>query len=219
MSHELRTPLTSIRMFIDTLKLGRAESAEERQECLDLLAKETERLSEMIERVLGYARLKAGRRLFAPRAVPVRDVVDEAVAAFRAHTLAAENLSLETDIPANLPPIHADREALVEALLNLVSNAYKYTGPEKQISIFARAGRRGRVLVGVRDNGPGLPKGEHKRVFERFYQGRSLLSTKQPGSGLGLAITRAIVEGNGGKIHVESEPGKGATFVIEMRPA
>lgn len=218
MSHELRTPLTSIRMFIDTLKLGRAQNAEEQQECLDLLAKETERLSEMIERVLGYARLKAGRRLFTPRDVAVHEVVDEAIAAFRAHTLTAEDLVLTTDVPRDLPLLHVDREALVEALLNLVTNAWKYSGPRKEITVFARAGRRGRVLVGVRDNGPGLPKAEHKRVFERFYQAGGLLSSKQPGSGLGLAITREIVEGNGGKIHVDSEPGKGATFIIELRP-
>jgi two-component system phosphate regulon sensor histidine kinase PhoR len=131
--------------------------------------------------------------------------------------LEAENLGLSTDVASDLPPVHADREALVEALLNLVSNAYKYTGSEKQIILFAHEGRRGRVVLGVRDNGPGLPKSEHSRVFERFYQSGSLLSRKQPGSGLGLAITRAIVEGNGGKIHVESEPGKGASFFVEMR--
>lgn len=216
-SHELRTPLTSIRMFIETLKLGRAQSQEEQEECLRLLAKETERLSEMIERVLGYARLRAGRRPFKPIDVEVNDIVDETLAAFRAQTLTAEHFKLTTDVPADLPRVHADREALVEALLNLVSNAWKYTGPTKEISVFARPGRRHRVILCVRDNGPGLPKSEQKRIFERFYQAESLLSAKQPGSGLGLAITRAIVEGNGGKIHVESEPGKGATFIIELR--
>jgi signal transduction histidine kinase len=184
-----------------------------------VLAKETERLSEMIERVLGYARLRAGRRLFSPTAVPVKDVVDDALDAFRAHQMAGDaTVALSTDVAEGLPAIHADREALVEALLNLVSNAYKYTGENKEITVFAHAGRRGRVILGVRDNGPGLPKAEHKRVFERFYQAGGLLSRTQPGSGLGLAITRAIVEGNGGKIHVESEPGRGATFFLEMRP-
>jgi two-component system, OmpR family, phosphate regulon sensor histidine kinase PhoR len=215
-SHELRTPLTSIRMFIETLQLGRAQSAEEAQECLVLLAKETQRLSEMIERVLGYARLKAGRRPFNPTEVRVKEIVDEALDAFRAQNLAAQNLSLTTDVPDLLPTIKADREALIEALLNLVGNAYKYTGPHKEISVFARVVRN-RVQLAVKDNGPGLPKAEHKRIFERFYQAQSLLSKKeQSGSGLGLAITRAIVEGNGGKIRVESEPGKGATFIIEM---
>jgi signal transduction histidine kinase len=218
MSHELRTPLTSIRMFIDTLKLGRAESPEEEQECLDLLAKETERLSDMIERVLGYARIKAGRRLFTPRTIAVADVVNDALDAFHAQNLNTSDLVLERDIEANLPPIHADRDALVEALLNLVGNAYKYTGPKKEIHVFARR-RRGRVQLGVKDNGPGLPKAEHARIFERFYQSNALLSQKAPGSGLGLAITRAIIEGQGGRIFVESEPDKGATFTIELKPA
>ena len=215
MSHELRTPLTSIRMFIETLKMGRA-SPEEAAECLHLLAKETERLSEMIERVLGYARLRAGRRLFSPVAVPVAAAVEEALDAFRAHTLADEDLALITDVEAHLPPMHVDREAFVEALLNLVSNAYKYTGPHKEITVFAHAGKRGRIVVGVKDNGPGLPKQEHKRVFDRFYRAGGLLSSTKAGSGLGLAITRAIVEGNGGKIAIESEPGKGATFTMDL---
>jgi signal transduction histidine kinase len=228
MSHELRTPLTSIRLFIETLKLGRTSSKEEEQECLDLLAKETERLSEMIERVLGYARLKAGRRVFQQTAVAVDTIVQNAIDAFRAQTLAQARddgqavpprLAFTTEIAAGLPLVHADREALVEALLNLISNAWKYTGPDKRIVVFARAGRRNRVILGVRDNGPGLPKGEHARIFERFYQAKHLLSGKQPGSGLGLAITKAIIEGQGGRIEVDSEPGRGSTFSIELPAA
>jgi len=227
MSHELRTPLTSIRLFIETLKLGRTSSKEEEQECLELLANETERLSEMIERVLGYARLRAGRRLFRQANVTLPDIIKDAIDAFRAQTVAHANtvggvaptLAFTTEIGSNLPTVHVDRESLVEALLNLISNAWKYTGPEKRIVVFARAGRRGRVVVGVRDNGPGLPTSEHARIFERFYQAKHLLSGKQPGSGLGLAITKALIEGQGGRISVESEPGKGSTFAIELKPA
>lgn len=220
-SHELRTPLTSIRMFIETLKIGRA-SPEERQECVDLLSRETERLSEMIERVLGYARLKSGRRQFQVAAVSVTGVVGEAIDAFRAQQLGAaghESLELVRDVPDDIPPVLADSEALVEALVNLVSNAYKYTGPKKRIRVFARRGRKRRIEIGVEDNGPGLPKSEHKRIFERFYQARSLLTRTSQGSGLGLAITKGIVEGLGGRIRVESEPGRGATFLIELRRA
>ncbi len=217
MSHELRTPLTSIRMFIETLRLGRARSDDEKQQCLDLLSKETERLSEMIERVLGYARLRAGRRVFSPRAVHPQLVVDEALEAFRAHNLDLRDLTLTTHVQAGVPAVRADPEALVEALVNLVGNAYKYSGAHKEIDVFARRSRPGRVVFGVKDNGPGLPKAEHHRVFERFYQAGGLLSSKKPGSGLGLAITKAIVEGQGGRITVDSEVGKGATFAIELR--
>lgn len=226
MSHELRTPLTSIRLFIETLQLGRASSPEEQQECLDLLAKETGRLSDMIERVLGYARLKAGRRVFQQRVVAIDAIVKDAIDAFRAQTLNqtleegvvkdAPRLAFTTELAADLPDICVDREAIVEALLNLISNAWKYTGSDKRIVVFAKKGRRKRVVVGVRDNGDGLPKSEHARIFERFYQARHLLSGKQPGSGLGLAITKAIVEGQGGRISVESEPGRGSTFAFEF---
>jgi len=217
-SHELRTPLTSIRMFIETLQLGRA-SPEEQDECIDLLASETERLSEMIERVLGYARLRSGRREFARSPVSIAEAVDEAVAAFRAHLLGGEeDVQLTVEIDNDVPQVLADRDALVEALVNLIGNAYKYTDSDKRIRVFARAVRRG-VLIGVADNGPGLPKSEHKRVFERFYQARSLLSQPQQGSGLGLAITKGIVDGMGGNIWVDSEPGRGATFLIELSSA
>jgi signal transduction histidine kinase len=221
MSHELRTPLTSIRLFIDTLKLGRA-TPEEEAECLDLLARETERLSEMIERVLGYARLKAGRRIFVQTPVDVTEIVDDAIAAFRAQTIAQpqpRSLEIDKDIAADLAAIHVDRDAIVEALLNLLGNAWKYTGPDKRITVFARPGRRGRVVVGVQDNGPGLPKQEHGPIFERFYQANALLSSKQPGSGLGLAITKALIEGQGGRVGVDSEPGKGSRFWLDLHVA
>jgi two-component system phosphate regulon sensor histidine kinase PhoR len=218
MSHELRTPLTSIRLFIDTLKLGRA-TPEEEAECLDLLARETERLSEMIERVLGYARLKAGRRIFVQTPVDVGEIIDDAIAAFRAQTIAQpqpRSLAIDKDIAPGLAAVHVDKDAIVEALLNLLGNAWKYTGADKRITVFARQGRRGRVVVGVQDNGPGLPKQEHGPIFERFYQANALLSSKQPGSGLGLAITKALIEGQGGRVGVESEPGKGSRFWLDL---
>ncbi|HEY1101703.1 MAG TPA: ATP-binding protein, partial [Myxococcota bacterium] len=151
---------------------------------------------------------------------------DDAIEAFRAQTVAHANtfggappkLAFTTEIASDLPTVHVDRESLVEALLNLISNAWKYTGADKRIVVFARRGRRGRVVVGVRDNGPGLPKSEHARIFERFYQSHHLLTGKQPGSGLGLAITKALIEGQGGRITVESEQGKGSTFAIELKP-
>ncbi|MFZ9888200.1 MAG: sensor histidine kinase [Myxococcota bacterium] len=216
-SHELRTPLTSIRMFIETLKMHRA-TPEEEEECIELLARETERLSEMIERVLGYARLKSGRRQFSLDAIDVDDAIEDAIAAFKTHLLAEKHttLAIDRNDTRGLPRVCADHEALVEALLNLLGNAYKYTSDDKRIRIFARIGKR-RMAIGVEDNGPGLPKSEHKRVFERFYQARNLLSRTSQGSGLGLAITKAIIEGQGGRVRVESEPGRGATFLIELR--
>lgn len=219
-SHELRTPLTSIRMFIETLRRGRA-SKEEEEECLDLLTTETERLSEMIERVLGYARLQAGRRQFQRAPERPIDLVEDALEAFRASVISderANDLELTVAVDKDLPFVLVDKSAVSEALLNLIGNAYKYTGQDKRIHVFA-SHRRKRVVISVKDNGPGLPKSEHKRVFDRFYQAGNLLSRKAQGSGLGLAITRGIIEGQGGKIGVVSEIGKGSTFFVELRVA
>lgn len=241
-SHEMRTPLTSIRMFIETLQMGRA-SPDEEQECLQLLSQETARLSEMIERVLRYARLRAGRQRFQPSLTTVDELVEDALSAFRAHLVghnlastATEDanaatqiitpqLSLTVDVPKTLPPILVDPQAVVEVLINLVGNAYKYTGADKKITVSAylqkpvwRWGKQTeRVVIAVADNGPGLPKSEHRRIFERFYQTGALLSSKNIGSGLGLAIAKAIVEANHGTIAVESEPEAGATFSVAFR--
>ena len=217
-SHELRTPLTSIRMFIETLKLGRATSKEEQDECFDLLKQETERLSQMIERVLGYARLKSGRRLFNFGETHVEELCQDAIQAFRAHTLADTDVEMELtyQVEENLPPVNIDREAMGEVLLNLLGNAYKFTGAKKSIHILARLNRK-RVHIEVQDNGTGVPRKELKRIFDRFYQGESLLSRPSQGSGLGLAITKSIVEGHRGKIFAENRPEGGSTFTIVLR--
>jgi signal transduction histidine kinase len=140
-------------MFIDTLRLGRAQSEEEVEECLTLLTTETERLSEMIERVLGYARLQSGRRAFSIDEVRLGEVVQDAINAFNAQTLGEDKsqVALEVDLPDHLPPIKADAEALVEAILNLLSNAYKYGGKRKVIRVDATAGSR-RVQLSVSDS-------------------------------------------------------------------
>jgi two-component system, OmpR family, phosphate regulon sensor histidine kinase PhoR len=219
-SHELRTPLTSIRMFIETLRLGRATSPEETQQCLDLLTQETERLSHMIERVLGYARIRAGKRMFHRQPESVEGIIEDSLNAFRAQSLHHEaGYDLTVDVQAGLPEVDTDKAATIEVLLNFLHNAVKYSGNIKRIKLFAREGQRGRVVLGVRDNGPGLTAAEQRQVFDRFYQGGRLLSSAQPGSGLGLAISKAITEGQGGSVAVLSEPGQGAEFTMELPAA
>ena len=189
-----------------------------------LLTVETERLSEMIERVLGYARLQSGRFRFNLTHVEPISLVEASLDAFRAqhvHDDAFPKIDLAQRVEPGLPEVFVDKDATVEALVNLLGNAYKYSGEPKRIEIFAQEAKRNhRVLIGVKDNGPGLPRSEHKRIFERFYQSGTLLSEpRQGGSGLGLAISKGIVEGQRGRILVESAPGAGATFSLELRVA
>jgi signal transduction histidine kinase len=213
-SHELRTPLTSVRMFIETLALGRVKDPEQTQEVLRALAKETERLSELIERVLDWARIESGRRTYHRQAMEARSLIDSAVDAFRAQRM-NEPVNVSCELQPNLPLVHVDREAITGALLNLLQNAFKYSGEDKQIAVRARLDDRG-VAIEVEDHGPGIPQRERKRIFDRFYRVDSLLTRETEGSGLGLSIAKRIVEAHHGRISVRSELGKGSCFTIHL---
>jgi two-component system phosphate regulon sensor histidine kinase PhoR len=213
-SHELRTPLTSIRMFIEMLSLGRVKDPAQTTEVLSLLARETERLSGLIERVLDWARIESGRKQYRREAVKVDDVIDLALAAFRVQRLDAQ-LTLVKEIPDDLPRICVDRDAVGGALLNLLQNAFKYTGEDKRIVVRARQEKK-RVVIEVEDNGMGIDPRDRKRIFDRFYRVDNLLTRRTEGSGLGLSIAKRIVDAHGGKISVKSEPGKGSVFGLHL---
>ena len=213
-SHELRTPLTSIRMFIETLALGRVKNPQQTSEVLRALAKETERLSDLIERVLDWARIESGRRTYHRERLEAQQLIDGTVEAFRAQRLDAP-VQLSCELEPNLPPLYVDGEAITGALLNLMQNAFKYAGEEKRIAVRAKAEPRG-VAIEVEDNGPGIPVRERKRIFERFYRVDGLLTRQTEGSGLGLSLAKRIVEAHGGKISVRSELGKGSCFTMHL---
>jgi len=216
-SHELRTPLTSIRMFVETLQMDRARDPQQVKECLDLLAVEAERLSNMVERLLQWARMEAGRRIYTMQPVSPRKVVDDAVNAFRAHTIGSA-YTLEIVTPDRMPEVLADADALTEALLNLLSNAFKYGGDEKRITVrVVPSGEE--TAFEVEDNGVGISPRDKKRIFDKFYRAEQLLRRKTEGTGLGLSMVRHIVEGHKGRIEVDSEPGKGSRFRIQLRNA
>jgi signal transduction histidine kinase len=213
-SHELRTPLTSIRMFIETLALGRLKDPAQTQEVLQLLTRETERLSELIERVLDWARIESGRKEYHLELMEVPQLVEAAIAAFRAQRLEG-GVELKVDLPAGLPLVEVDRHAVAGALLNLLQNAYKYSGKDKLIAITAAAEGKW-VNLSVEDNGVGIAARDRKRIFERFYRVDNLLTRKTEGSGLGLAISKRIIEAHGGRISVHSEVGKGSRFTLQL---
>lgn len=201
-SHELRTPLTSIRMFAEMLQQNRDPA--QTTLCLSVLQKETIRLSERIERLLDWGRMEAGRRVYELQLHTPSDVVQAAVAAFETAQVGRYQ-GLQVDVPEGLPEFVVDRDGLVDALVNLLSNAVKYTPEEKRIRLFCRI--EGKFLrLGVEDNGIGIPKREHARIFQKFYRIDDRLSREVEGSGLGLAIVRHVVAGHRGRVEVESSP-------------
>ncbi|MFL5391571.1 MAG: sensor histidine kinase [Myxococcales bacterium] len=211
-SHELRTPLTSVRLFAETLRQGRVQGAEQ-QECLDQLANEAQRLSGMVEKLLDWSRLESGRKALRRERTDLRGLFDHVQEIFRAQQLGT---TYQTEIDPGLPEVAVDRDAMAQAVLNLLHNAVKYTGPDKLIRLRGRRGGNGTVAIEVADNGVGIRPHERKRIFERFYRADDLLSRHTEGTGLGLAIAKRIVEAHGGRIEVESQEGKGSTFRIEI---
>jgi two-component system phosphate regulon sensor histidine kinase PhoR len=211
-SHELRTPLTSIRMFVETLALGRVKDPEESRRVLEMLAKEVARLEGLVEKVLELARLEAGKREFQRAPTRVADIVTGAINAFEAVRIAGGGPPVT--IEQHLEPgvvVDVDRAALEQALLNLLSNAYKYTGADKRIVISAGFHGR-RVEIAVADNGPGISREDQKIIFQRFERGNDPTRTEAQGTGMGLAVVNLIVRAHKGKVDVHSAPRAGATF-------
>ncbi len=213
-SHELRTPLTSIRMFVETLQLKRVSSPNEVDACLAVLNRETQRLAERIERLLDWGRMESGKRVYERRLESVENIVAAAIEAFDASHVGRRD-TVQVDVAPNLPLVDADRAAMVDALLNLLSNAYKYSRERGRIRLEARADER-YVRISVVDQGIGIARREHRRIFDKFYRANELLSSDVEGSGLGLAIVRHVVQAHGGRVELASELGKGSKFTVVL---
>jgi two-component system phosphate regulon sensor histidine kinase PhoR len=217
-SHDLRTPLTSIRMFVETLQGGRLTDPEKVAECLEVLANETGRLTSMVERLLRWASMEAGKRTYLPVATPIEEVVDAALDGCEPQIKIAEmqgTVSIDRPRLARSPNVLVDPDAMSEALINVLQNAVRYTGRDKRLRI-ACAVRERDVVVSITDNGPGIPKHEQGRIFEKFHRVVDPANPNIEGTGLGLAIVHHIVRAHLGSITVDSEPGHGATFHIAL---
>ena len=213
-SHELRTPLTSIRMFTETLLLQRVKSKDEERECLETIGQETERLSRLVERILDFSRMEAGRKAYRFKPENIKGLVEAAVAACKP-MIEKEGFEVSTQIPEDLPEPAVDHDAMVEVLINLLSNAIKYSPEGRRVDI-AAAGDDGYVDLSVADRGVGIPRADHKRIFEKFYRVDDRLCAEVAGSGLGLSLVSYIVKAHGGEIKVDSTPGKGSTFTVRL---
>jgi two-component system phosphate regulon sensor histidine kinase PhoR len=158
--------------------------------------------------------MESGRRVFIKRETDAGKVVEAAIQSFEP-VRERRGVELDVHVDPGLPVILADHDALVDAVVNLLSNAYKYGGEPRRIIVSASASE-GRVRISVRDNGGGIPHAEHKRIFQKFYRVDDRLARQKEGSGLGLAIVDHIVRAHGGRVELESELGKGSTFSLVL---
>jgi signal transduction histidine kinase len=211
-SHELKTPLTAIRMFAETLRLGRSKDPASQVEYLDTIIKESERLTRLLNSVLDFSKIEKGKRTYHPAPVSLAEIVQAAARAME-YPLKQQGFKLEVEADEGLPEMTVDRDAIEQALLNLLSNAMKYSGESRTVGL--NVGREGDcALIQVTDKGIGIDPKDQARIFEKFYRVPTRENQSLPGTGLGLALVAHIVKAHGGAVRVESAPGEGSTFSI-----
>jgi two-component system, OmpR family, phosphate regulon sensor histidine kinase PhoR len=213
-THELKTPLSSMRLLVETLLNSQPLHEPTAREYLQLIAQENLRLSRLIDNFLTFSRMERNKYAFGFKEVPATAIAERAITAVH-ERFNSPGCQFETHIAPSLPSVAADADALVTAVVNLLDNAYKYSGEEKQITLSASA-ENGNVCFAVKDNGIGLSARDTRRIFKRFYQVDQRLSRSGGGCGLGLSIVKFIVTAHHGSVRVESQPGRGSTFIISL---
>ncbi|MGH7357018.1 MAG: sensor histidine kinase, partial [Candidatus Rokuibacteriota bacterium] len=211
-SHDLKTPLSVIRMFGETLEMGRVTDEARRQEYYRVITREGERLSRLIDNVLDFSRIESGRRRYDVVPTAVEPVIRETLEAF-AYPLEQQGFKVEVSVAPDLGPVPMDADAIGQALANLVDNAIKYSADDKALAIDARV-VDGRLALSVTDRGIGVPTEEQGRIFEKFYRAGRSDTQGRRGSGVGLALVRHVALAHGGTVTVESEPGAGSRFTL-----
>jgi signal transduction histidine kinase len=215
-THELRTPLTAMKMSIDTLlasqRPDQADGARDR--LLRNVARNTDHLNRLIDDLLNMTRLESGMMRLHREWVEPREVILESAESVMS-LVEAKHQHLRAELPPHLPPLRADKARLRQILVNLLVNASLNTRRRGIITVSAQE-QESSLVVSVIDSGPGIPKEEQERIFERFYRSSRARRAHRAGLGLGLPIARALVQLHGGSIWVDSEPGKGSTFSISL---
>jgi signal transduction histidine kinase len=213
-SHELRTPLSLIRLYAETLELGRISTRGKHQEYYEIIRKESERLTSLINNILDFSRIEAGKKEYSFRETDMADLVRSTLDSYR-FEIEQNGFQFEQKIDNDLPQLHVDREAIARSLLNLVNNAVKYSATEKYLGVHLYR-RDGDVNLEVVDHGIGIPAKEQLKIFEKFYRVGDPLVHNTKGSGLGLSLVQHIVQAHGGVVAVESAPGRGSKFIITL---
>lgn len=211
-SHEFRTPLAVIYSAGENLADGVAKEKTQVSRYGDLIKGEGRKLSKMVEQILDFAGANSGKKKYDMRSADVGEIIENSLSECEP---LLRGFAVETDIEKNLPPIVADKNALGQAIQNLLANSIKYSGDEKFIKISAGNGG-GKIKITVEDKGIGIGKADLKHIFEPFYRAKAVVDEQIHGNGLGLSLVKETVEAHGGKIEVESDIGKGSKFTIEI---
>jgi signal transduction histidine kinase len=213
-SHELKTPLSLIRLFGETLESDEPTPDATRREFSRIIARESRRLTHLIDNVLDFSKIDAGRKEYDFERGDLVKLVSNTIEAYRFY-LREQGFEFDVSLPPGPVFVSMDPDAMAQALLNLLNNAEKYSGGRKYISVTMTLGQD-RVSIAVEDKGPGIPPSDLKHVFEKFYRAGHGPAREAQGCGLGLTIVKNAVESHGGEVRAESEPGRGTRFIITL---
>ena len=208
-SHELRTPLALIRMFAETLEMGRLKDEAKKQEYYEIILRETERLTHLVNNLLNFSRMEAGRKPYQLEPCSLREIVQNVVSTYMPH-LQHAGFVPQVELPEEECIVNADREAIAEAVINLLDNAVKYSGEKKHLRVNV-ARTAADVRVEVEDQGIGIAPQYHEKIFDAFFRVPSGFVHDTKGSGLGLSLVKHIMDAHGGRIEIESKLEKGTT--------
>jgi len=207
-SHEIRTPLTSIKGWCETMLMGDLDNEKEIREELMIISKETNRLSDMVENLLDFSKLEAGRIVLNKEKVDINYLIMDVAKQFYPKAM-KKNIRLETSLDQSLTYVMGDENRLRQVLINLIDNSIKFTESGGRIAVGSKSLEK-KIVIFVNDNGNGIEQKNLEHITEKFFKG----NMKSSGSGLGLAITNEIVDLHGGRMEIESSPGKGTTISV-----
>jgi len=204
--------LSLISLFAETLQLGRVKTEEKKNEYYSIIHSETNRLSSIVNKVLNFSKMEAGKRSFHFEISDLNSVTDNVFNTYRFH-LQNNNFEFEFCKDETIAEVYLDKDAVSEAIINLIDNAVKYSDENK--SVILRTGKEnGYVFVEVEDKGIGILEADQKKVFEKFFRVSTGYIHNTKGTGLGLSLVKQIVDAHNGKIILSSAPGKGSRFRI-----
>ena len=211
-SHELKTPLSLLSLFSEILELDLVDNEEKKTEYYRIIRHESLRLNNVIDNILDFAKIEAGRKTYKFADGDIAEVIENVLSTYR-YQITNSGFDVQTNLQPGLPPVVIDRDAMAQAISNLVDNAIKYSADVKQLSIKTET-RGDDLSIEVADHGIGIPRAEQSKVFEKFYRVGNGLVHDVKGSGLGLSLVKHIIEAHKGTISVESDVGKGSRFTI-----
>jgi len=194
--------------------MGRPADAATRDEYLDTIVNESERLTRLLNNVLDFSKIEQGTKKYRMVPQSLAEIVRSAARAMQ-YPLEQQRFVLRTEVEDNMPPVPVDRDAIEQAILNLLANAVKYSGDSRDIEVRLRS-EDGMAVIEVTDRGAGIAPAEQARIFERFYRVPGPENDRIPGTGLGLTLVQHVAEAHDGHVRVESAPGKGSTFGIVL---